>query len=326
MSNFADRMFEAVRKKKSPLDVGLDPRVGQIPDHIKRQAMEMHEDDMLAATAEALYLFNVPIIDAAAGLIPAVKPNIAFYEKYGPAGYDAYRRTVEHSSDAGLVVLGDVKRGDIGSTSGSYAEGFLGQVELVDGSKAMIFDDKIDAITINALFGTDSTQPFLNYCDAKHGKGAILLCKTSNKSAGETQDVVLRKENITFCEMMADLISGWGSDYIGSCGYSSVGAVVGATSDMQEALRKRMGKIWFLVPGYGAQGAKAEDITPSFGPDGSGAVVNSARGIILAYTKAPYNEKYGPEQYADAARQAVIDSNKELVGALKACGKGGIFS
>lgn len=326
MANFAERLFEAVEEKKSPLCVGLDPRIGKIPVCIKKQAIEAASGDMLAATAEALYRFNTAIIDAVADVVPVIKPNIAFYEKFGPIGFEAYIKTVKYAMDAGLVVLGDVKRGDIGSTSGSYADEFLGKVELIDGSKFSLFGDAIDAITINAYFGTDSTEPFLGFCSPEYGKGAFLLCKTSNPSSADIQDV-FTSEDMTVCEVVAELIDGWGEKYVGSNGYSSVAAVVGATSDMQEALRKRMPRTPFLVPGYGAQGGGAEGVVPSFDEKGSGAVVNSSRGIIFAYEKLMDGDKpkYAPEQFADAAREAAIASTRDIVGALKKYGKDNIF-
>jgi orotidine-5'-phosphate decarboxylase len=315
MSNFGDRLFEAITEKKSPLCVGLDAHLDGIPEPVKQRAINSSKDG-LSATINAIreYIFN--IIDAVADIVPVVKPNIAFYEKYCEEGIALYKEVCKYAKNAGLIVMGDVKRGDILTTSTHYADEFLGKVKLIDDTELDNYADSIDAVTVNAFFGEDSTRPFLDYCDNEQGKGAILLCKTSNKSSAQIQDV-LTVNGISVCETVADLINEWGSDYIGEKGYSSVLPVVGATSDKQKALRNRMPNNPFLVPGYGAQGATANDIVPSFNGDGSGAIVNASRSVVQAYKREPWKHKFRPDQYADAARASAMASTKEIVGALK---------
>jgi len=301
--NFADRLFEAIEKKQNPSVVGLDPRIAQIPEHIKEERLAKYGDTPQAVAASFL-AFNKGIIDAVKGIVPAVKPQMAFYEQYGPYGVEAFQMTVEYAKKNGLIVIEDAKRNDIGSTAVAYANGHLGEVETIKG-KARGFD--VDAITVNSYLGTDGVKPFIE--QAKNGKGAFLLVKTSNPSSGELQDRHL-KEGATVYETMAKLVDGWGSEVVGERGYSAIGAVVGATYP-REALRLRlmMPKAPFLVPGYGAQGGGAMDTLPCFNDDGYGAIVNSSRGIIFAY------QKRGGE-YDNAARAAALDMKKDLQDAM----------
>ena len=301
--NFADRLFEAIEKKQNPSVVGLDPRIAQIPDSIKEERLAKYGDTPQAVAASFL-AFNKGIIDAVKDIVPAVKPQMAFYEKYGPYGVEAFQLTAEYAKKNGLIVIEDAKRNDIGSTAVAYAEGHLGEVDTIKG-KARVFD--VDAITVNSYLGTDGVKPFIE--QAKNGKGAFLLVKTSNPSSGELQDRRL-KEGATVYETMAKLVDEWGKDVVGSRGYSAIGAVVGATYP-REALRLRllMPRSPFLVPGYGAQGGGAMDTMPCFNDDGYGAIVNSSRGIIFAY------QKRGGE-YDSAARAAAEDMKKDLQDAL----------
>jgi orotidine-5'-phosphate decarboxylase len=225
------------------------------------------------------------------------------YEQFGVPGLRAFQRTVEYCHAKDLVVIGDIKRGDIGSTSEAYARGHIGN--------ASPFNE--DFVTLNPYMGSDSVKPFINYAKPDK-KGVFILVKTSNPSSGEFQDRKI--DGRALFELVADKVNEWGSDYVGECGYSYVGAVVGATYPEQAALaRKLMPKAYILVPGYGAQGATAKDILPNFNEDGLGAIVNSSRGIIAAYKNEKY-AKFGPEHYDEAARAAVIDMQKDITSVL----------
>ena len=296
-----DKLVSKIQKLNAPIVVGLDPNLAFVPEHIKKQ-FEGIQDPMEAA-AESIFLFNKGIVDAVCDLIPAVKPQIAMYEQFGVPGLRAFQRTVEYCHEKDLVVIGDIKRGDIGSTSEAYARGHIGN--------ASPFNE--DFVTLNPYMGSDSVKPFIN-CAKPDKKGVFILVKTSNPSSGEFQDQKIGDR--TLFEMVADKVNEWGSDYVGECGYSYVGAVVGATYPEQAALvRKLMPKAYILVPGYGAQGATAKDILPNFNEDGLGAIVNSSRGIIAAYKNEKY-AKFGPEHYDEAARAAVIDMQKDITSVL----------
>ena len=296
-----DKLVGKIKKLNAPIVVGLDPNLAFVPDYIKKQ-FEGIQDPMEAA-AESIFLFNKGIVDAVCDLIPAVKPQIAMYEQFGVPGLRAFQRTVEYCHEKDLVVIGDIKRGDIGSTSEAYARGHIGN--------ASPFNE--DFVTLNPYMGSDSVKPFINYAKPDK-KGVFILVKTSNPSSGEFQDQKIGDR--TLFELVADKVNEWGSDYVGECGYSYVGAVVGATYPDQAALvRKLMPKAYILVPGYGAQGATAKDILPNFNEDGLGAIVNSSRGIIAAYKNEKY-AKFGPEHFDEAARAAVIDMQKDIASVL----------
>ena len=259
---------------------------------------------------EAFWQFNRLIIDATFELIPAVKPQIAMYEQYGLPGLEAYKKTVDLCKERGLVVIGDVKRGDIGSTSESYAIGHLGKVK-VGNTEIVPFDT--DYVTVNPYLGTDGVKPFVDVC-AKEGKGIFVLCKTSNPSSGEFQDREIDGKPLYY--HVAKKIEEWGADVVGTHGYSAVGAVVGATYPEQgKAIREYIPKAYILVPGYGAQGGKGKDLVHFFDKDGLGAIVNSSRGIIAAYKQEKY-ASYGEQNFAVAARAAVCDMIEDINGAL----------
>ena len=296
-----DKLVSKIQKLNAPIVVGLDPNLAFVPDHIRKQ-FEGIQDPMEAA-AESIFLFNKGIVDAVCDLIPAVKPQIAMYEQFGVPGLRAFQRTVEYCHEKDLVVIGDIKRGDIGSTSEAYARGHIGN--------ASPFNE--DFVTLNPYMGSDSVKPFINYAKPDK-KGVFILVKTSNPSSGEFQDQKIGDRALF--ELVADKVNEWGGDYVGECGYSYVGAVVGATYPEQAALvRKLMPKAYILVPGYGAQRATAKDILPNFNEDGLGAIVNSSRGIIAAYKNEKY-AKFGPEHYDEAARAAVIDMQKDIASVL----------
>ena len=311
MENFADRLLEAIEKKQNPSVVGLDPRLKQIPSFIKEEQIAKSGRTFEAA-ADSIFEFNKKIIDAVKDDVPAVKPQMAFYENYGAQGVRAFQQTVEYSKKAGLLVIEDAKRSDIGSTAQAYADGHLGRVDLFGEEKP---NHDVDCMTVNAFLGTDGVQPFIDMIK-KYGKGIFVLAKTSNPSSGEIQD--LKAEGKTIYEVMGDLVNKWGEGTEGSRGYSSVGAVVGATYPEQAVtLRKLMAKSIFLVPGYGAQGGGADDVIPSFNKDGFGAIVNSSRGIIFAYEKS---EKFKEDKFELASAEAAADMKDAITKALKKAG------
>ncbi len=305
MPHFADRLNAAIKKKHSAVCVGLDPRLEQLPDFIKRKKFDNHKN-VFSAAAEAILEFNKGIIDAVCDLVPVVKPQIAFYEQYGHEGIRAYEETLVYARKKGLLTIADVKRNDIGSTAKAYAKAFLGKVDVFGGRKVFSFD--ADAVTVNPYLGWDGIKPFVEEA-RKFGKGIFVLVKTSNPSSGDLQDLQT-KDKKTVYEIMAHHLESWGADCLGESGYSFVGAVVGATFPQQAAvLRKLMPRSIFLVPGYGAQGATAKDVRPCFNKDGLGAIVNSSRGIIYAWKNS---DTYTEKDYAQAAREAAIKMNKEL--------------
>jgi orotidine-5'-phosphate decarboxylase len=293
--------------------VGLDPRIGQIPEHIKSESIRVFGDS-LTAVGMSLIEFSKQIIDTVHDVVPAVKPQIAFYEQYGSKGIEAFEKTVAFAKSKGLMVIGDTKRNDIGSTARAYASGHLGEVELIDGTLTSSYD--LDLVTVNPYLGSDGIIPFLEACK-KYGKGIFILDKTSNPSSGELQDRKVDSKKPVF-ELVAEQINELGMNLVGYRGYSSVGAVVGATYPAQAmTLRSLMPNTMFLVPGYGAQGGSAEDIIPCFNKDGYGAVVNSSRGIIFAYEKEPYRNNYGPDKFHRASRQAACDMRDDVLKVLR---------
>ncbi len=304
-----DKLVANIKKTNAPIEVGLDPMLSYVPEFIKEKAYKEF-GETLEGAAEAIWQFNKGIVDATYDLIPAVKPQIAMYEQFGIPGVIAFKKTVDYCHEKGLVVIGDIKRGDIGSTSGAYATGHLGKVQV--GSNSFYGFDE-DFVTINPYMGTDSVQPFIDVAIPEK-KGMFILTKTSNPSSGEFQDQLINGRPLY--ELVAEKVVEWGNQHVGECGYSYVGAVVGATyPEMGAVLRKLMPKNYILVPGYGAQGAKGSDLVNYFNEDGLGAIVNSSRGIIAAYKQAKY-EKFGPEGYADASRQAVIDMVEDISSAI----------
>lgn len=300
------KLIEQIQKKDAPIVVGLDPMLSFIPEYILNNAYKECGKN-LDGISRAIFEYNKGIIDAVYDLVPAVKPQIAMYEQFGIPGLVAYDRTVKYAKEKGLIVIGDVKRGDIGSTSAAYATAHLGKVE-IDGVKVPIFDE--DFATVNPYLGTDGIKPFIDACN-ENDKGIFVLVKTSNPSSGELQDKILKDTDKPVYELMGEMVTAWGEQSMDG-NYSNVGAVVGATyPEMGQLLRKVMPKAFILVPGYGAQGGKGKDLKPFFNEDGLGAIVNSSRGIIAAYKNEAY-ASFGAEGYADASRQAVIDMQKDI--------------
>jgi len=303
-----NKLISNIRKTNAPIVVGLDPMLNYIPEHIQKKAFAEF-GETLEGAAEAIWQYNKGIVDATCDLIPAVKPQIAMYEQFGIPGLIAYK-TVEYCKAKDLVVIGDIKRGDIGSTSAAYAVGHLGQVQ-VGSKKYAGFDE--DFATVNPYLGSDGVKPFMDVCKEEK-KGIFVLVKTSNPSSGEFQDRVI--DGRPLYELVGEKVAQWGDELMGD-GYSYVGAVVGATyPEMGKVLRKIMPKTFILVPGYGAQGGKGADLVHFFNEDGLGAIVNSSRGIIAAYKQEKYKE-FGAENYADASRAAVKDMIADISGALE---------
>lgn len=293
------KLIEKIQKTKAPICVGLDPMLSYIPEHVTKKAYGEF-GETLEGAAEAIWQFNREIVDATCDLIPSVKPQIAMYEQFGISGLAAYDRTVKYCQEKGLIVIGDVKRGDIGSTSAAYATGHIGKVQV--GSR-VLSGFNTEYITVNPYLGTDGVKPFVDVCN-ECDRGIFVLVKTSNPSSGEFQDRKI--DGRPLYELVAEKVVEWGEASMDGT-YSNVGAVVGATyPEMSKSLRKLMPHTYFLVPGYGAQGGTAEDLKYCFNEDGLGAVVNSSRGIIAAYKKEAY-AKFGAEHFGEASRQAVID-------------------
>ena len=308
-----NRLIKEIQKKNAPIVVGLDPTMKFIPGSVKEKAFSVYGETLQGA-GEAIWQFNKEIVDAVYDLIPAVKPQIAMYEQFGIEGLIAYKKTIDYCKSKGLVVIGDIKRGDIGSTSAAYAVGHLGKVQIGNESYAP-FDE--DFATVNPYLGTDGVKPFVDVCK-EYDKGIFVLVKTSNPSSGEFQDQKLADaDNRPLYEIVGEKVNEWGAECMGE-NYSYVGAVVGATyPEMGKVLRKIMPKTMILVPGYGAQGGKGADLVHFFNEDGLGAIVNSSRGIIAAYQSEKYKDTYSEENFADAARAAVLEMKEDIATALE---------
>ena len=307
MKKVIDILIDKIKEMDNPTVMGLDPRYEMIPEVVRKK----YGTD-LRSVCEAIFEYNKSLIDNTYDIVPAIKPQIAFYELFGPDGMECFRKTCSYAKEKGMVVIADIKRGDIGSTAAGYSNTYIGKTNLVD-TEVQLYD--IDFVTVNPYFGIDGIKPFVE--DAKkYNKGIFILVKTSNPSSSELQDLML-EEGKTIYERVAELVNDWGSDLIGENGYSSVGAVVGATHPKQlEELRDKMPNTFFLIPGYGAQGGKAEDIALGF-KDGIGGIVNASRSLMCAYKKDEYKEKYSEKEYGKATRAEAIRMRDELNSAIK---------
>lgn len=297
-----DKLIDAIKRTDNPSVVGLDTCLDYLPEEMLAKVNSLED------TAEQIFEFNKNIVDNIYDIVPAVKVQVAYYEMYGYQGMKAFKQTIDYAKSKGMIVIADVKRNDIGSTAGCYSKAYLSGVQVGD-KKTTAFDS--DYITVNGYLGSDGILPFVKDCK-ENDKGLFILVKTSNPTSGELQDKKFENGN-TLYEEMGDLVEKWGSELIGKYGYSSIGAVVGATHREQaEIIRKRNPHTFFLIPGYGAQGGKAEDLAVCF-VNGIGGIVNSSRGILCAYKK----DKYKGMNYAQAARQASLDMKEDLNSAIK---------
>ena len=311
-NNFADRLLEAIDNKKNPTVVGLDPSLEKIPQFILEKYLNGNKKTDFEAASEAVLEFNKGIIDSVCDIVPAVKPQIAYYEVLGEYGIKVFRETVAYAKEKSLLVIGDAKRNDIGLTCEAYSDAYLGKVKIGNIEKEVF---GVDCLTVNSYLGFDGINPFIKNC-RKYGRGIFVLVKTSNKGSEEFQ--CIETNHGKNYEVMGDLVSSWGKELTGNSGYSSVGAVVGATFPSEaKVLRVKMKNTLFLVPGYGAQGGTASSVMNCFNKDGRGALINSSRSIIYAYMKQE-NEK----KYMDFARESAINMRDDITNALK---KEGIY-
>ncbi len=303
-----DRLLENIMKKQNPTVAGLDPKLSYIPEHVKAPCFEAHGKNLEGAAA-ALLAFNKGLIDALWDVVPAVKPQAAYYEMYGWAGMRALAETIAYAKSKGLFVITDGKRNDIGATMEAYAAAHLGET-LVGEKKIAAFD--ADALTVNGYLGSDGVDPLLAVCAAKD-KGIFVLAKTSNPSSGEFQDQMLHAMYEPLYRAMGNMCQQWGLKLPGRYGYSGVGAVVGATYPQQlKELRRALPNTMFLVPGYGTQGGAAEAVALGFDKHGCGAIVNSSRAILCAWQK----EGCDPADYAGAARREALRMRDEIMARL----------
>ena len=303
-----DRMIKAIIKMKNPTVAGLDPKLDYIPEYLREKAYKEY-GKTLEGAAEALFLFNKGLIDALCDIVPAVKPQAAYYEMYGWQGVRALERTISYAKSKGMFVITDGKRNDIGTTMEAYAKAHLGETE-VEGVKFESFG--ADALTVNGYLGSDGIKPVLNVCK-ENDKGMFVLVKTSNPSSGELQDRLL-DDSMSIYRTMGNMCEKWGEELAGEYGYSGVGAVVGATYPAQLGeLRSALPHTFFLVPGYGAQGGGAKDVLPAFDERGLGAIINSSRGIMCAWKK---EEGLDPTEYAQAARREAVRMRDEITATL----------
>lgn len=301
--HFSDALVRSIKAKESALCVGLDPQLSKLPAFLLKRVVQEHGETMEAA-AEAFIAFNKGIIDAVKDLVPAVKPQLAYYEEFGHQGIRAFEETCAYAKQAGLLVIADGKRNDIGSTAEAYARAFF-EPNLF----GKLQETSVDALTVNAYLGVDGISPFLKACGKD--KGIFVLVRTSNPSSGDLQDRVTGDENMSIAELMGHFVESWGSDCEGEEGYSSVGAVVGATHPVQaERLRAILPKNFFLVPGYGTQGGTAEDVAACFNNDGLGALIVQARGIIYAFAEG--GGLANGEHFAEAARNATLKMKEDV--------------
>ena len=308
MKNAIDILIEKIKQTNNPTVMGLDPRYEMIPEYIRKKY-----DETLEGVSKAIIEFNKELIDATYDIIPAVKPQIAFYEMYGLEGMKAFEETCKYAKEKGMIVIADIKRGDIGTTVQAYSNAFLGKTKIGDKEES-IYD--VDFVTLNPYMGIDSIKPFINDCK-KYNKGVFILVKTSNPSSGDLQDVKLENGEEVYIKV-AKLLEEWGKDLIGEYGYSSVAAVVGATYPKQlEEIRKVANHTYFLIPGYGAQGGKAEDIAYGFDKNKLGGIVNASRSLMCAYKSDLWKTKYTEEEFGKATREEAIRMREELNSAIK---------
>ncbi len=303
MENAIDKLIDKIKEMNNPTVIGLDPRYDIIPNCIKSK----YTQDLEGA-GKAIIEFNKALIDATHDIIPAVKPQIAFYEMFGIPGMIAFEETCKYAKEKGMIVIADMKRGDIGTTAKAYSNAAIGKTKIGELNHS-IFD--VEFVTVNPYLGTDGVLPFVEDCK-EYGKGIFILVKTSNKSSGEIQDLVTEDGEKIYVKV-AKLVNEWGKDLVGKYGYSSISSVVGATYPEQlKELREVMPHSYFLIPGYGAQGGKADDIALGFDKNGLGGIVNASRSLICAYKSEIWKNKFTEEQFAEATRAEAIRMRDEL--------------
>ena len=307
MKNAIDILIDKIKETNNPTVMGLDPRYDMLPECVRNKY-----DASLEGACEAILEYNKALIDATCDIVPAVKPQVAFYEMFGIEGIRVFNETCKYAKEKGMVVIADCKRGDIGSTAQGYSNAFLGKTPIGE-NEVDIFN--VDFVTVNPYMGTDCVKPFVDDCK-KYNKGIFVLVKTSNKSSGELQDLVLENGKKIY-ETVAELVNKWGKDLVGEYGYSSVSSVVGATYPEQlEELRKIMPTSYFLIPGYGAQGGKASDIALGFDNNGLGGIVNASRSLMCAYKSDLWKDKFAEQDYAQATRAEALRMRDELNSAI----------
>ena len=303
--NTIDRLINKIKETNNPTVIGLDPRYELLPKCV----LEKYPNTM-EGVSEAIIEYNKALIDETCDVIPAVKPQIAFYEMFGIPGMKAFEETCKYAKQKGMIVIADIKRGDIGSTAQGYSNAYLGKTKIGEKEES-IFD--VDFVTVNPYMGTDCVKPFIEDCK-KYGKGIFILVKTSNPSSGELQDVKLENGEEVYVKV-AKLVEEWGKDLRGENGYSSIAAVVGATYPKQlKEIREIAPHTYFLIPGYGAQGGKAEDIALGFDKNGLGGIVNASRSLMCAYKSELWKDKFEEKDYAKATRAEALRMKEELGG------------
>ena len=301
--NAIDRLINKIKETNNPTVMGLDPRYEMLPKIVTDKYSKN-----LEGVSKAILEYNKALIDATYDIIPAIKPQIAFYEMFGIPGMEAFKETCKYAKEKGMIIIADIKRGDIGSTAQGYSNAYLGKTKIGDKEES-IFD--VDFVTVNPYMGTDCVKPFIEDCK-KYDKGIFILVKTSNPSSGELQDVKLEDGQEVY-KKVANLVETWGKDLIGKYNYSSIAAVVGATYPKQlEELRNLAPHTYFLIPGYGAQGGKADDIALGFDENGLGGIVNASRSLMCAYKSDLWKDKFSEEDYAKATRAEAIRMRDEL--------------
>lgn len=303
MNNAIDRLIDKIKETNNPTVIGLDPRYEILPKCVANKYPKT-----LEGVSKAIIEYNKALIDATYDIIPAIKPQIAFYEMFGIAGIEAFKETCKYAKEKGMIVIADIKRGDIGSTAQGYSNAYLGKTKVGDKEEA-IFD--VEFVTVNPYMGTDCVKPFIEDCK-KYNKGIFILVKTSNPSSGELQDAKLESGEEVY-KRVAELVEHWGEELRGEYGYSSIAAVVGATYPKQlEELRKIASHTYFLIPGYGAQGGKAKDIALGFDKNGLGGIINASRSLMCAYQSDLWKDKYTEEEYAKATRAEALRMKDEF--------------
>ena len=306
--NAIDKLIEKIKETNNPTVMGLDPRYDMIPEVVRKK----YTND-LEGISKAILEYNKELIDNTYDIIPAIKPQLAFYEMFGIEGMKAFKETCKYAKEKGMIVIADAKRGDIGSTAKGYSNAYLGQTPIAE-EKISVFDN-IDFITVNPYLGVDSIKPFVEDC-AEYGKGIFVLVKTSNPSSGELQDLKLENGETVY-EHVANLVEEWGEELRGKYGYSSVSAVVGATYPQQlKGIREKAPHTYFLIPGYGAQGGKANDIALGFDSNGLGGIVNASRSLMCAYKSDKWKEKFNEKEYGKATRAEALEMREILNNAI----------